>query len=75
MLSQLMFLPSIMLSGIMFPSFLPPRFLQYISYVFPATLGFKAMTEFQGRYLLFLPGILFVMSLLSAFRPKRISEK
>ncbi len=75
MLSQLVFLPSIMLSGIMFPSSLLPRFLQYISYVFPATLGFKAMTEFQGRYLLFLLGIFFVMSLLSAFRLRRISEK
>ncbi len=46
MLAMLIFLPSIMLSGIMFSADLLPQFMQYIAYVFPATIAFKAMTSF-----------------------------
>ncbi len=47
MAAMIIFLPSIMLSGIMFSADLLPQFMQYIAYVFPATIAFKAMTSFQ----------------------------
>lgn len=43
MISQLIFLPSIMVSGIMFPAKLLPKFLMIISKAFPATWGFELM--------------------------------
>lgn len=45
MLTQLVFLPSIMLSGIMFPISLLPDFLQVIGHVFPAYWGYRLMLE------------------------------
>lgn len=45
MLSQAVFLPSLMLSGIMFPSSMLPGFLGEIGVVFPAT---HAMRSFSG---------------------------
>ena len=45
MLAQLVFLPSIMLSGIMFPISLLPDFLQVISHVFPAYWGYRLMLD------------------------------
>ena len=45
MLAQLVFLPSIMLSGIMFPISLLPDFLQVIGLVFPAYWGYRLMLE------------------------------
>ena len=45
MLAQLVFLPSIMLSGIMFPVSLLPDFLQVIGHVFPAYWGYRLMLE------------------------------
>ncbi len=47
MAAMIIFLPSIMLSGIMFPADMLPQFMQYIAYAFPATAAFKAMTDFQ----------------------------
>lgn len=47
MIAMIIFLPSIMLSGIMFPADMLPQFMQYIAYAFPATIAFKAMTSFQ----------------------------
>ena len=46
-----------MLSGIMFPAEMLPQFMQYIAYGFPATIAFKAMTNFQAWHLLVLFGI------------------
>lgn len=43
MASQLIFLPSIMLSGIMLPSGLLPDFLQYAGKAVPATWGYRMM--------------------------------
>lgn len=43
MISQFIFLPSLMLSGIMFPTEMLPRILEYIGSVLPATLGFQLM--------------------------------
>ena len=46
MLAQLIFLPSIMLSGIMFPISLLPDFLQVIGHVFPAYWGYRLMLDY-----------------------------
>ena len=45
MIAQLVFLPSIMLSGIMFPSNLLPGFLQAIGRLFPASWGYRLMLD------------------------------
>ncbi|MFS9144324.1 ABC transporter permease [Streptococcus infantis] len=45
MIAQLVFLPSIMLSGIMFPISLLPDFLQVIGHVFPAYWGYRLMLD------------------------------
>lgn len=75
MLGMVIFLPSIMLSGIMFPADMLPQFMQYISYVFPATIAFKAMTSFQVWHLPALLGIFVLLCVLIAlllkFRVKR----
>lgn len=48
MLSQLVFLPSLLLSGIMFPSNMLPSFFVKISSVFPATHAMKILTASDG---------------------------
>lgn len=45
MITQLAFLPSIMLSGIMFPVSMLPGFLEVLGKLFPAAWGFPLMTE------------------------------
>ena len=45
MISQLVFLPSIMLSGIMFPIGLLPDLLEAIGRVFPAFWGYRLMLD------------------------------
>ena len=45
MVSQLIFLPSIMLSGIMFPINLLPRFFEEAGKIFPAAWGYRLMQE------------------------------
>lgn len=45
MIAQLVFLPSIMLSGIMFPSDLLPDFLETIGRIFPASRGYRLMLD------------------------------
>jgi len=45
MIAQLVFLPSIMLSGIMFPITLLPDLLQAIGRLFPASWGYRLMLE------------------------------
>lgn len=45
MIAQLVFLPSIMLSGIMFPVELLPDFLQVIGRFFPASYGYRLMLD------------------------------
>ena len=45
MIAQLMFLPSIMLSGIMFPIDLLPDFLESIGRIFPASWGYRLMLD------------------------------
>ena len=45
MTAQLVFLPSIMLSGIMFPADLLPGFLKAIGRIFPASWGYRLMLD------------------------------
>lgn len=45
MLAQLVFLPSIMLSGIMFPIEMLPDFLEKIGRIFPAFWGYRLMLD------------------------------
>lgn len=45
MFSIIVFLPSIMLSGMMFPIELLPKALETIGKLFPATWGYKRMAE------------------------------
>lgn len=45
MISQLVFLPSILLSGILFPLDLLPKFFQTLGYVFPATWGYRLLAN------------------------------
>ena len=45
MIAQLVFLPSIMLSGIMFPIELLPGFLETIGCIFPASWGYRLMLD------------------------------
>ena len=45
MVSIIIFLPSIMLSGIMFPIELLPKAFEAIEKIFPATWGYKVMTD------------------------------
>jgi len=42
--SQLVFLPSMMFSGIMFPSTMLPKALEYLGLIFPATHGMKILS-------------------------------
>jgi len=44
MISQIVFLPSLMLSGIMFPADMLPKPLEYFGYIFPATSAMKILT-------------------------------
>lgn len=45
MIAQIIFLPSIMLSGIMVPASLLPRFLRQLGKIFPATWGYRMMLD------------------------------
>ena len=45
MYSQALFLPSIMLSGIMFSTKLLPNTLETIGFLFPATWGYRLLTQ------------------------------
>ena len=56
MISQLLFLPSIMLSGIMFPNDFLPNFLEITGRIFPAYWGYRLMLDngFQLKNLWYL---------------------
>lgn len=55
MISQLLFLPSLMLSGIMFPVSMLPNILTKVGNIFPATWGLKIMTSNVFKVELFIP--------------------
>jgi len=64
MISQIVFLPSLMLSGIMFPANMLPKPLEYFGHIFPATSAMKILTgqtSVWGNYIF--PGVIFVITL------------
>ena len=61
MIAMILFLPSIMLSGIMFPAAMLTDFMQYFAYIFPATIGFQAMTAFEVWHLPVLVAVFVVL--------------
>lgn len=76
MLSQFIFLPSIMLSGIMFPIDLLPDFLQSIGKIFPATWGYKAMCNPEFDITNLLPLILISLAciIVSIYKIKNLKS-
>ncbi len=74
MISQVVFLPSLMLSGIMFPVNLLPDFLQSIGKIFPATWGFDNLcrSAFDIVSLLPLIGITVAAVLVSVWRMHKL---
>ncbi len=77
MISQVIFLPSIMLSGIMFPVDLLPGFFKIVGKIFPATWGYKLM-ENDGFYfgnLWPLMAILLAAAILCGFLLKRLQSE
>lgn len=73
MISQVIFLPSLMLSGIMFPSEMLPQPLEFIGKALPATLGFQLMntqdfSSGNGWLLLIITLILWVISIWRLFK-------
>lgn len=74
MASQFIFLPSIMLSGIMFPVSMLPKVLENLGKIFPATWGFKMMTNKVSDIDLLLPLVLILLITLciSGYRLSKI---
>ena len=77
MFSILLFLPSIMLSGIMFPMELLPKPFEIAGKLFPAAWGYKLMTDgtFALQTLCPLCVIFLIMSALCAVLLKRIQTR
>lgn len=61
MYSQVIFLPSIMLSGIMFSSELLPNFLENIGKLFPATWAYILLSQKEIKILSFIPLIIILL--------------
>ena len=75
MISQFIFLPSIMLAGIMFPVNMLPKVLKTLGIIFPATWGFKLMTSdiFEVKFLMPLVVIMLVSICISVYKLSKIS--
>ena len=75
MVSQFIFLPSIMLTGIMFPVNMLPKVLENVGKIFPATWAFKLMTSevFEVKLLMPLVAIMFVSICISGYKLSKIS--
>lgn len=58
MMSQFVFLPSLMLSGIMFPASMLPKVMESVGKIFPATNGFAIMTSDIFNITLYIPLII-----------------
>lgn len=74
MISQLVFLPSIMLSGIMFPSDKLPSFLQGIGKLLPATWGYENMCRGELDIAIILPfvGMIAICTLISIWKIRKL---
>lgn len=77
MISQVIFLPSIMLSGIMFPVDLLPRVFEMAGKIFPATWGYKLLAGdgFHFGNLWPLAAILLTAAILCGFMLKRLQSE
>ncbi len=77
MISQVIFLPSIMLSGIMFSVNLLPRFFKIVGKIFPATWGYKLMVDYSFYFgnLWPLVAILLASAILCGFLLKRLQSE
>lgn len=65
MVSQIIFMPSIMLSGIMFPIDMLPKALEYAGRIFPASWAFRTMTNNEFDFALYIPMLaLFVIAVI-----------
>lgn len=65
MVSQIIFMPSLMLSGIMFPVDLLPKVLERVGRIFPATWAFRATAAGEFDFSLYIPMlIVFVVSVI-----------
>jgi ABC-2 type transport system permease protein len=75
MVSQLIFLPSIMLAGIMFPANMLPKLLETAGMIFPASWGFKMMTSehFDAKLLMPLLAIMIISICMSMYKLSKIS--
>lgn len=75
LVGQCLFMPTVLLSGIMFPAEFLPKPLQYIGAVLPATQGMRLVTGTVMKLtpLLILAGIIVVGFAVSAILFKRIS--
>lgn len=74
MVSQFIFLPSLMLSGIMFPAKMLPKQLAAFGKIFPATWGFEIMKDNSMNFNLLLPllVIIIICGCASALRIKKL---
>ncbi len=77
MIAQLVFLPSIMLSGIMFPVKLLPDFLEAVGRIFPASWGYRLMLDngFRFENLWYPLFIFFAASIVCGMALKKQKEK
>lgn len=77
MVSQFLFLPSIMLSGIMFPTEMLPKALLYVGMLFPATWGYQLMCaeNFDLSYVLPLLAIIITILIVSTIKLKRMKNE
>ena len=76
MIAQLIFLPSIMLSGIMFPMDLLPDFLETTGRMFPASWGYRLMLDhgFCLENLWYLILVFFVAVIICGILLKKLSK-
>lgn len=76
MLSQLIFLPSVMLLGIMFPVNMLPKTLEYIEKIFPATWGYLNMcnNSFEASSLVPLVLIFAIAAAICIWKIKHINK-
>ena len=78
MISQLVFLPSIMLSGIMFPIDFLPDVLRWIGMIFPAAWGYQLMLDygfgFQNLWPMVLIFVIAVVTILLVLRKIKTDE-
>lgn len=77
MISQFIFLPSIMLSGIMFPKEFLPNMFSNIGNIFPATWGYKMLQQDNLNIIKMYPLLIIIIILLITiiFRVRAINKK